>query len=82
MIIGVMRGLWVLSMLLGRIWLGGLIMTGLMIWGLVLPGVHGGAAKKEWGIIICGLEKVLYSVSEGVTWFEGLIRTTKPYTMG
>jgi len=50
-IIGVKRGLWGLSMLLGRILVGGLIMTGLIILILWLAA-HGGAAKKEWGILI------------------------------
>lgn len=48
---GVRRGLWDLSMLFGRIRVGGLIMTRLMILVLVLPA-HGGEAKKEWEILI------------------------------
>jgi len=48
---GVGQGLWDLSVLLGRIRVGSLTMTGLIILVLVLA-VHGGAAKKEWGILI------------------------------
>lgn len=51
-IISVRRGLWVLSRLLGMMQVGVMMITGLMVLGLVLPGVHGGAAKKELGIII------------------------------
>ena len=43
---GIRLGTWGLSLLLGRIRVGGLIMTGLIIWVLVLVA-HGGAAKKE-----------------------------------
>ena len=60
-IMGVRLGMWELSTLLGRIWVGGLILTGLIILILVLAA-HGCAAKKEWGILICGLEKGLLSV--------------------
>ena len=73
---GVRRGLWVLSMLLGRRRIGGLIATVLIILVWVLAA-HGGAAKKEWGISLCGLAFI--SVSEGVTCLEGFIRTTGPF---
>jgi len=60
-IIGVRRGLWGLSILLGRIRVGGLIMTGLIILILLLAA-HGGAAKKQWEFSFCGLEKGPLSV--------------------
>jgi hypothetical protein len=55
-IISVGRGLDELSRLLGRIRMGGLIMTGLIILALLLAA-HGGAAKKEWGILILWPQK-------------------------
>jgi len=60
-IIGVRWGLWELSMLLGRIRVGSLMMTGLIILVLALAA-HGGAAKKQWEFSFCGLEKGPLSV--------------------
>jgi hypothetical protein len=55
------------------------MMTGLIILVLVLAA-HGGAAKKEWGILILWPRKGSFiSVRKGVTWLERLIRTTGPY---
>lgn len=48
-------------MLLGVIRVGGLIMTGLIIWVMVLAA-HGDAVKKEWGFLILLLEKGPLSV--------------------
>jgi hypothetical protein len=44
-IIGVRPGLWELFMLLGRIRVGGLMMTGLII-SILMLAVHGGLAKR------------------------------------
>ena len=75
----VRQGRWELSMLLGRIRVGGLIMAGLIILVLVLAA-HGGAAKKERGIfILYPRRRSIISLSEGVTWLEVLSRTTQPY---